>query len=249
MTLPAPKFKIGDSVFQAQVEQKTEALPCPDCLDTKQWEVRTPSGQAYKVSCHRCVHNFHGLPIPRVQKYAAAVRQLTIGSVRINTADPVGKQVTYMCLETGVGSGSVYQESELHESEEAAREDGGVRAAARQEELRADPQWRREMKINSLIIPMASAFQGENSVWSAWWCYRRLREDVQKLMEAGGDITEGLRGALEWEDTGRDAPPLGRLVAAAKRAAETGDLADLKAYCEKYPNYFDWAVEPARKEE
>lgn len=55
-------------------------------------------------------------------EYSACVpctEKLTIGSIRIDTND-IDKPVSYMCVETGVGSGSVYYESDLHLTEEEA---------------------------------------------------------------------------------------------------------------------------------
>ncbi len=56
------------------------------------------------------------------------IRELTIGQVRVVVG--YGAQVTYMCEETGVGSGQVWHEEKLYpsytEAEASAREQGAV---------------------------------------------------------------------------------------------------------------------------
>lgn len=117
--LPTPKFKKGDTVFQYWIDSTTEKLACPDCLNTKTWKITLPSGEEHTVPCQRCENTWgHELPSTRITGWAPRVRKLTIGSVRINTND--AKPISYMCRETGVGSGSVYYEHEFYTSEKEA---------------------------------------------------------------------------------------------------------------------------------
>jgi hypothetical protein len=113
--LPVPKFEIGDPVYAARSDSKMGYENCPDCLGQVTWEVETPSGSKMKVVCRTCrnsgISNYGKVPSvvvpnPRVDKY-------TIGSVRIDSAAKFGERVSYMCNETGVGTGSVYYEATL----------------------------------------------------------------------------------------------------------------------------------------
>jgi hypothetical protein len=51
-------------------------------------------------------------------QYVAATRQLTIGSVRVDTEDE--DPITYMANETGVGCGYIHNEKDLYETRELA---------------------------------------------------------------------------------------------------------------------------------
>ncbi|AZO39689.1 hypothetical protein EJ076_34970 [Mesorhizobium sp. M7D.F.Ca.US.005.01.1.1] len=54
--------------------------------------------------------------------HVPAVERLTIGSIQVNTApDSYDTGNRYMCWETGVGSGSVYRESDLFDNEASAK--------------------------------------------------------------------------------------------------------------------------------
>lgn len=116
----APKYKIGDTVYFRSIEQKRVRQPCPDCLDTRQWKVTTPAGEEFQVDCARCASSYWNGSGIHITSWHPTVRRLTIGSVRTDTAARDGETVSYMCLETGVGSGSVYYEPLLFSSEEDA---------------------------------------------------------------------------------------------------------------------------------
>jgi len=118
------KFSIGDIVYQACIERTRKFVDCPDCLGQSKWKVISPAGDEFTFSCPRCQgHN-------RDLEYwvnAPYVRKLTIGSIRIDTADKQ-KPISYMCNETGVGSGSVYDEATLFLNEEQAFEAANIQA-------------------------------------------------------------------------------------------------------------------------
>jgi hypothetical protein len=117
------KYSIGDKVWFASTTDVAKQHPCPDCKGTNRWQAIAPSGNEYSFGCPRCSARFqsnHELNL----KYTAAtgtVQQLTIGSVRLNTeANSYDSGTSYMCRETGVGSGSVYAEDKLFETEAEA---------------------------------------------------------------------------------------------------------------------------------
>lgn len=132
-----PKYDVGDTVFCAghpAYEGYTEQ--CPDCLGSGVWKVETPAGDSFPCKCETCgVGSWTGAGSGRITKYkySSWVRRLTIGSVRIDTADK--NPISYMCNETGVGSGNVYYEEQLFDNEESAKVAGQIAAADAQREL------------------------------------------------------------------------------------------------------------------
>ena len=115
-----PNFKIGDTVFHASTTRVIKSFPCPDCLGTKQWEVLTPAGTSLKVACQRCSAHYSHLPSLTYPIFGPSVSKLTIGSIRTDSAAEPSERISYMCLETGVGSGNIYSESRLFATEKDA---------------------------------------------------------------------------------------------------------------------------------
>ncbi len=107
------KYDVGDSVFAGKAEWVETHVVCPDCAGTEEWTITAASG-SWKAECQTCKWGrFHGTRPPGTVKKSGRhplVEDLTIGSVRLNTED---EGHTYMCVETGVGSGRVYYEKSL----------------------------------------------------------------------------------------------------------------------------------------
>lgn len=106
-----PKFEIGDLVYSASAYDTEEWIQCPDCLGTKEWSVICPGGDKFTQDCGTCQHGYEVLGKIRKNEIKSHVRALTIGSVRLDTADK--QPISYMCEETGIGSGSIYYEENL----------------------------------------------------------------------------------------------------------------------------------------
>lgn len=123
------KFNIGDIVYHAGITYETKNVPCKNCLGKGSWISVSPAGVKSQVTCPECQGetgaNIEMIKVPKVEK-------LTIGSVRINTADK-GQVITYMCEETGIGSGTVYDENSLFPSENEALKESIVMIAQHQE--------------------------------------------------------------------------------------------------------------------
>ena len=123
MAVIETKYGIGDKVWFANLTTQTFEHPCPDCLGSKTWVAESPAGAKFEVPCPRCSTSYqanHKLSL-RYSKFVPSVSQLTIGSIRANTeigAHDSGN--SYMCNETGVGSGQVYREDNLFETREQA---------------------------------------------------------------------------------------------------------------------------------
>ena len=117
------KYSIGDEVWHATTHMETKRHPCPDCLGEGRWKAISPAGTEYSFGCPRCVASYtsyNNISL-KYAAYAPSARRLTIGSVRYNSNPHSSESGTeYMCHETGVGSGSVYYENKLFETEEEA---------------------------------------------------------------------------------------------------------------------------------
>lgn len=118
MAIIETKYSVGDVVYYASTMTERRQHPCPDCLGTKKWTAISPAGKEYSFTCPRCSASYrseHELSIDYTAS-APTTRRLTIGSVRTDSAD----KTSYMCVETGVGSGSIYDEERLFSTEAEA---------------------------------------------------------------------------------------------------------------------------------
>jgi len=115
-----PKFTIGQTVYFPSWRQDGRVLRCPDCLGTCKWQVTTPAGETFEMTCGTCCPWLDRSSITE-QVFTPIVRKLTIGSVGYEH-DGTRETYRYMARETGVGSGSVYDENHLFYDEECARD-------------------------------------------------------------------------------------------------------------------------------
>lgn len=122
------KYSIGDVVWLATTRTETKRMPCPDCNGTKKWKATSPAGAEYEFNCPRCSAR-HGPNHPLTLDYTqftGSTQRLTVGQVRTSTGD---EGATYMCCETGVGSGSIYYERDLFLTKEEAQAAADAKAA------------------------------------------------------------------------------------------------------------------------
>ena len=124
MGLPTPKFRKGEVVFHIQKTTKEHRAACPDCLGTKLWTVKTPAGEEFQTSCSRCGGSY-GSPPLRWWEPSFTIVRLTIGMTKINDWGEKD-DIRYMCNETGIGSGSLYDEKNLFKDEAVARDVGNL---------------------------------------------------------------------------------------------------------------------------
>lgn len=105
------KFKIGDKVYKAGSDYSTKTISCPDCLGTKEWIVTFADGQSTSVDCQTCKVGYCA-PYGHItyNEWQPTVRILTIGRIYDWSQD---EGFRYMCNETGISSGSIYNENEL----------------------------------------------------------------------------------------------------------------------------------------
>lgn len=126
---PTPKYQVGDVVWTASVDDVSVPAVCPDCNGSHKWTAISPAGEEFEFPCPRCQgHDAYKLAH---RKAVFTVRRLTIGSIEINTLD-TECPVSYMCLETGVGSGTVWREDCLAPDEAGAADIGRIKVAERE---------------------------------------------------------------------------------------------------------------------
>lgn len=114
------KYEIGDKVYRAGTYSMLKKHPCPDCKGVRTWTAISRVGIEYEIPCPRCTASFQfNSELSLSYNWREpTVSKLTIGSVRTDSADEY--PISYMCVETGVGSGSIYYEHELFSTDEEA---------------------------------------------------------------------------------------------------------------------------------
>lgn len=133
MAIMETAYDIGDTVFYASTATKTFQHPCPDCLGSRKWKATSPAGGEFDVECPRCGTGYQsnrGLDL-RYSQWTPCVRKLTIGSLKANSPTGTGSYDdgnSYMCVETGVGSGSIYNERDLFRTEAEALAEATIKA-------------------------------------------------------------------------------------------------------------------------
>lgn len=138
--MPVPKYSIGDKVWAQGFTTIGAKHECPDCLGEKTWVCKSRAGQEMEMDCPRCCgSSVASASDLSYTKYVPFVRQLTIGSVRIDTNERTNGPVSYMCKETGVGSGTIWREGQLHLTEDAATKASEIEMAPRQAESASSP--------------------------------------------------------------------------------------------------------------
>jgi endogenous inhibitor of DNA gyrase (YacG/DUF329 family) len=127
-------YDIGDTVFNASTMTETFAHPCPDCLGSRKWKATSPAGGEFEVECPRCGSGYQSNRALNLRyvKHTPYVRKLTIGSFKAAARTGSGHYDdgnSYMCVETGVGSGSVYNERDLYRTGAEALAASKIKAA------------------------------------------------------------------------------------------------------------------------
>lgn len=234
--LPTPKYRIGQSVFHASETSVRERMACPDCLGTKLWKVTTPSGGELETECMRCNGQLkrNNIPSLDVTTWKPVVTRLTIGSVRIDTNESPEhgwhrEPVSYMCRETGVGSGTIYYESQIFQTEDEAQKAAEAKAAARTAEDRARPQRVEQIRVSYLNLKDAALEQFRSGLWNSWYRYRNLRKTIVEFLEdenkAASELRDDIQSELDYDTKYRtENHPLDALIAAASKV----DDADVK---------------------
>jgi len=116
------------------------------------------------------------------------VRQYTIGSVRHDSNERDGRSpTTYMCRETGIGSGSIYEEAKLFETEAAAMASAILMAAeSNQTTDWIVKQYDQSLEISDYQIENAAMKLAQDAKSRAGSMLWNLDELFDKISEADG---------------------------------------------------------------
>lgn len=128
------KYDIGDVVFCAGTRGGERREVCPDCLGARVWNCRTPAGEGFEIPCNTCYTAYGSTGYLSSCCTDPYVRRLTIGSVQY---DSYRNEIRYMCNETGVGSGTLWDEDLLFRTEEDAMS-AAIKIAADAEAIRLE---------------------------------------------------------------------------------------------------------------
>lgn len=133
MAVIETKYGIGDVVFHAGTTQERKQHPCPDCMGSRQWTAVSPAGTEYTFRCPRCAANYQSNDALNLNytSYVPYVVARTIGSVQYNShPGSYDHGARYMCAESGIGSGSVYNEDDLFATHDEAMAAATLKAAS-----------------------------------------------------------------------------------------------------------------------
>lgn len=236
-----PKYVIGDKVWCDNINRQAFKHECPDCKGTGHWSCTTPGGFTFTLPCQRCTQHAY-LSDQRLRldyyRWVPIVTLLTIGSVRTDTAAREGERVSYMCRETGVGSGNIYYEGRLFNTQEEAEVHGRIMAYIENFASCTNPPDAMANWPYSLSgIDQALRKAADADTWDAAYGHQRLRRALEEWTndEANPWTLEDLKQAIEDEKSlefrYRDTPPLVELLEAARA------YPDLAVILEKIPRY------------
>lgn len=214
-SVPKPRFEIGAKVFVANVSQTKGQHPCPDCLGTREWKVITATGHEMTTACMRCGSNtLRDFPSLDFQKFVAGTRELTIGAVRIDTASYDGKYISYMCDETGVGSGSIYYEDDVYPTQEQAMAIAEARAARMQLESDSLPSAVKAKSLSYLSLQDARFKIMHDVIWSSWYHLNCVIDDVKEVAEKHSDLSWDVRFDIKnsISDYHTENHPMGKII-------------------------------------
>ena len=114
-----PKYQIGQQVYFAWGGWKETFKTCPDCLGKMEWAVETPIGDKFTIPCGTCMYGYECRGIIPEWGDQPEFNLVTIGSIRMDTGCKK-HPISYMCEETGIGSGRIYYEENLFLNKEDA---------------------------------------------------------------------------------------------------------------------------------
>jgi hypothetical protein len=193
--------------------------------------VLTPAGAELSTDCIRCCSHgeIRGVPSLRRAIWKPQVQSLTIGAIEIRAGYGDRDAVSYMAVETGIGSGSVYRERELHADEESARAAAAAEAEAKNVTLDAEPARIEQHHFFGLRITDAAIRAASDAVYNGWYRLNYLIDDIKQQLDDEGlthaHLKEEIARMIEFDREYRaNRDPFDKLLAAARHAVGTTDL-------------------------
>lgn len=112
------KFAIGQKVWSIMQGQEQVKIPCEACNS----QGRVPLLNKEYYSCPKCYGKCHSITYKQSAWYLREKRALTIGQQSVER-NYTKLEEKYMCVETGIGGGSVYYVQTLFGSESEAKDE------------------------------------------------------------------------------------------------------------------------------
>lgn len=201
--LPTPRYRVGDVVYAPYLDRRTETLPCPDCLGSREWRAVSPAGIEHVVACPRCTDRYahvgtDRLPSLVIERHAPAARRLTIGSVTAKSHRrwKTDSLVEYMANETGIGSGSVYSEFRLFPDEAGALAVAAIEANEANAKLDERPAVVAARRFAGLTLNPAIDQLTRDAVYDSWRAFRWLRDDVESVLPENSETDSALQSEV-----------------------------------------------------
>lgn len=220
------KYGVGDVVWHASTIMTRKQHSCPDCLGTKKWKAQSPAGGEFEFTCPRCSSSYqHDRELSlSYSEYAPIAGKLTIGSIQVNTAPgSYDHGNRYMCVETGVGSGSVYNEDRLFATEgEALRK---AQALANEQNTTTEwivHQFNRSLDLSDYQLENVKIKTGEEAASRAssmLWNLGYLFDQIEEAADKEG-VDEAVRYYREY-DWQRDKDKIAEAL--SQRTEEAGE--------------------------
>jgi hypothetical protein len=91
LSLPVPKFRIGDTIYWPATKTEHVVYACPDCGGSAVWQVKTAVTE-FTVPCQRC--RSYGKAPPRTltaMRYLPDVKSMVIKSIKVERDSDPGK--------------------------------------------------------------------------------------------------------------------------------------------------------------
>ncbi|TGT76742.1 MULTISPECIES: hypothetical protein [unclassified Mesorhizobium] len=225
------KYSVGDTVYHASTTSERKRHPCPDCQGTRKWKATSPAGSEYEFSCPRCAASYNSdrdLTLD-YSAYVPFVTRLTIGSIQYNTAiGSYDSGARYMCYETGIGSGSVYDEARLFETEDEATK----AAQAMADDQNVNVEWvatlyDKTLKISDYQLENAALKLAHEAKFAARRMLYGMGDLFAQIKEASGkdEILEAVE-AYETYDWSRDKEAASEATEAAAPSPDIMDMHD-----------------------
>lgn len=226
MAVIETRYSVGDVVYHAGTTTEQKKRPCPDCNGAKIWKAVSPVGNEYSFSCPRCSARYNSMDNLSLSytAHAPVVRRLTIGSVRYNSHyGSYDHGAQYMCLETGVGGGSVYSESDLFASHDEAMVAATAKAAKADVTVQyvAD-SYNAALEICDYQLENAALKRARETVSQAGQLLWGVEELFETITEADGK--EAIAEAIDDYKKYQRPRDIARLIAVADEARATAQV-------------------------